>query len=223
MLFLGNFLQAQRMHHFDVRKFNLGFTMGANLGRYKMTSFPNSFDEDTQTILKSVQVVAKPGFTIGLITNLKIINNIDIRLLPSVSLEQRDFKFFLESKLDPDVDSLNIKKIESAFLNIPFMVKFKSDFYKAYRVYAQFGVQLSVNMASTKKVRTDPDLLKTITTDFSFVSSVGIDLYGERLKLNPELRYALGLVDVYVPKNTRFAGAITELFSQSLSLLINFE
>ena len=168
-------------------------------------------------------MVGKPGFNIGLITNLRIINNIDIRLMPSVSLEQRDFRFNFQSKLDPEGDSLVIRKIESAFLNIPFMVKFKSDFYQAYRVWAQFGVQLSVNMASTKKVRTDPNLLKTLVTDFSFVSSVGIDLYGERLKLNPELRFAMGLVNVYVPANTRFPTAVTALFSQSLTLLINFE
>ena len=86
-LFLGNFLQAQKMHHFDLRHFNLGFTMGANLGRYKMTTFPNNYDDETKTTLRLVDVIAKPGFNIGLITNVKIMNNIDVRLLPSVSLE----------------------------------------------------------------------------------------------------------------------------------------
>ncbi len=219
---LGAELKAQRFHAFDKRKFNLGFTMGMNIGRYNMTSFTNLIDPESNSLLKRVNMYAKPGFNIGLITSFKIMNNMDFRFTPSVSLEQRDFDFIIESKID-GMDSINTKKIESSYLNLPFVIKFKSNFYKAYRVYVQFGIQYSINMASTKKVKNDPDLLKTESTDICFVSSFGIDLYGERLKLNPEIRYSMGLTNIYVPKNTRFANGITDLFSQSLMILINFE
>ncbi|MCB9235092.1 MAG: PorT family protein [Bacteroidia bacterium] len=206
----------------DLRPFNLGFTMGMNLGGYDMTSTLNQFDPDIKVLLRRVELIRKPGINLGLITNLKLHNNIDFRFLPSVSLEQRDFNFvYATNKVR--VDSVARKRIESSNLNLPFVFKFKSNYYDVYRVYAQIGMQYSINMASTKKVRNDPDLLKTVTGDWTILASFGVDLYGEKLKLNPEFRYTMGIRNIYEPKNTRFATAITDLFSQSLMILINFE
>ena len=39
----------------------------------------------------------------------------------------------------------------------------------------------------------DPDLLKTDQTNTGIVAAFGIDLYGDRLKLSPEIRYIIGV------------------------------
>ena len=99
---------GQKTHHFDVRKFNLGFTMGMNYGDYNMTSFTPQVDEETGVRLRKVVLKGKPGFNIGLITSFKLHNNIDLRFIPSVSLEQRDFLYVMESRVDQS-DSINTK------------------------------------------------------------------------------------------------------------------
>jgi hypothetical protein len=86
-----------------------------------------------------------------------------------------------------------------------------------------FGLQPSLNLASSKKVLNDPDLLKVKSFDLHYLASVGVDLYGEKLKLSPELRFTRGLQNIYVPERTRFPRAISDLFSQLLVLNINFE
>ena len=224
-LFLGLMtlpVLGQRMHHFDTRDFNLGFTMGLNLASYDMTAQIDQVDPQTGKKVESINLINKPGIYLGLITNLKIADNFDLRFLPSVSLEERDFEFYFDPETN-NGETLVRKKIEASNLNLPLVVKFKSNYYRRYRVFIQTGIQPSINLASNKKVRNDPELLKTQSFDLSFVASVGIDLYGERLKLSPELRFTRGLRQLYVDDRTRFPHAITDLFSQLLVLNINFE
>ena len=142
--------------------------------------------------------------------------------MPSVSLEERDFLFYLDSTTT-NAEPVVRKKIESSNLNMPLAIKFKSDFHKNLRVWVMFGLQPSLNLASSKKVLNDPDLLKVKSFDLQYLASVGVDIYGEKLKLSPELRFTRGLQNIYVPERTRFPRAISDLFSQLLVLNINFE
>lgn len=215
-------LSAQTSHYFDYRKFNLGFTMGLNVASYDMTAQINQYDPSTGRVVSRVELVSKPGIYLGLITNLKIADHWDLRFMPSVSLEERGFNFYFDSTTT-NTEPIVQKKIESSNLNLPLCIKFKSDFHKNTRVWVQFGIQPTFNLASNKKVRNDKDLLKTQSFDLAVVSSVGIDLYGEKLKLSPELRFTRGTKNLYVPDRTRFPRAISDLFSQLLVLNINFE
>ncbi|MEM1000222.1 MAG: porin family protein [Bacteroidota bacterium] len=213
---------AQRMHHFDTRDFNLGFTMGLNLASYDMTAQIDQVDPETGKKVESINLINKPGIYLGLITNVKLADNFDLRFLPSVSLEERDFEFFFDPETN-NGESLVRKKIEASNLNLPIVIKFKSNYYNRYRVFIQTGIQPTINLAANKKVQNDPELLKTQSFDVAFVASFGVDLYGERLKLSPELRFTRGLRQLYVDDRTRFPKAITDLFSQLLVLNINFE
>lgn len=222
LLFAGQVF-GQRMHHFDVRPFNLGFTMGLNVAGYNMTVQNNQYDDQSGQLLKSVELVRKPGIYLGLITSLKLHNNIDVRFLPAVSLEERDFIFNMDTAYAGYGEPIVRKKIEASYLNLPLVIKFKSNYYRRVRVWTQFGIQPGFNLSSNKKVRNDPDLLKIQNTDVAFFASVGVDLYGERLKLSPEFRFTSGLRNLYVMDRTRFPFAISDLLSQVLVFNINFE
>jgi hypothetical protein len=222
LLALAGLLPAQRMHHFDIRKMNLGFTMGLAVAGYDMTDQINQTDPATGWVLKSVDVVRKPGIYLGLISSLKLSNNFDFRFLPSVSLEERDFIFHMDSTINLSPPIVR-KKIETSNLNMPFLIKFKSNYYKRTRLFLQMGIQPSFNLSSNRKVKNDPDLLKTQGFDVAYVASFGIDLYGERLKLSPEIRFTRGMRNLYVNDRTRFPFAISDLFSQLLVFNINFE
>ena len=222
LFFVSAGLQAQTTHYFDQRRFNLGFTMGLAAASYDMSSQTNQVDPSTGRVVTRVDVITKPGIYLGLITNVKLHEYFDVRFMPSVSLEERDFLFYFDSTTT-NQDPVIRKKIESSNLNLPLTVKFKSDFYRNTRVFVQFGIQPTFNLASSKKVRNDPELLKTQNFDLAVLASVGIDLYGDKLKLSPELRFTRGLGNLYVPTRTRFPRAIIDLFSQLLVLNINFE
>lgn len=208
-------LWAQYNYHYDLRTFNLGFNMAANYSQLKIEYHNLSYANTTPTP-KSILVKGIPGIQLGLISNLKLHKYFDIRFIPNVSLQQRNLNFYLP-------DTILERKIEASYLNLPLLLKYKSQFYKGYRVYVVGGIMQSFNLISDKRVRDNPDVIRIEKQDFSWVAGVGIDLYGDKVKLSPELTYSLSFRNVYDPTGTRFGYVIKSLKMQTLTLNLHFE
>ncbi len=222
LLLIPEFAQGQgygRRHPFDFKKFNLGFLMGLSYNTYNLKQQVNI--RDGGILLKRIQMINNPGINLGMITNLNVADQLALRFVPMVSLEQRDFDYLFSDR--NGLDSLVNRRIESSYLNLPVMFQFRTKYYKKYRVYLLAGFQVGLNLGSNKKVRNDPNLLKIASQDFSIVLGTGMLLYGDRLKLSPEIRYSFGLTNLYVPEFTSHASAISQLFSQVLVINFNFE
>lgn len=218
MLLLTQAGTAQMVNNkrWDLKKYNLGFMMGLNFSdMVTKTSLPYT-DVDIKQTLYSIEVQSKTGISLGIITNIKIADNFDFRFIPTVAIQQRNYIYQLK-------DSVTEKKLEAAYLDLPVLFRIKSNFYQNKRVYVITGFKMSSNLVSDKKVKNNPSILKTNPIDFSLEMGVGIDLYGERVKVCPELRYSMGLINIYNPENTHFGEAVHRLSSQLLTLVINFE
>ena len=205
-------------HPHDFKDFNLGFMIGLSYSSFNLKDIGNV--EDDGLLLKHVTLKDGPGLTLGLITNYQLSNSLSLRIIPSISLERRDFDFVFEVNKK---DSVAQRGISSAWGNIPVMLQYKTPYYRRYRVYVLAGFQYSLTPAGSSKVQDDPNLLKTKSHDYSLVAGVGINLYGERVKLSPEIRVNIGLRDIFVPEFTSHASAISSLSNQTVSLIINFE
>jgi len=206
---------------YDLRRFNLGFSLGINVAMTNLETQTPFKDPDVNLELKSVDAHGQAGINLGLITNLNLHNNIDVRFVPAVSLQQRNFDLYLVMKNGKD--SIAKRQLEAAYLELPFYVKFKSNYYRNMRVYYGQGIKYSLNLASDRKVRNDPNVLKINSQDIALEFAFGIDLYGDKLKLTPELRYSMGLPDIFVRKNTYFSGGISGMRNQMLLISLNFE
>lgn len=224
VLFSFSGIQAQTYkskHPFDFKNFNLGFLMALNYNSYNLKEQINVVEDGIR--LKHIEVIPRPGLSLGMITNFNLHRNISFRFIPTISLEQRNFDYNFATNNEA-VDSLGEpRKIEASYLNLPFLFQFKSNYYKETRMYVLGGMQLGLNLASNRKVRDDPTLLKITTQDVSLVFGFGMNLYGDRIKLSPEIRYSLGLFDIYEPGFTTHSAAISRLSSQVLMLIVNFE
>ena len=201
-------------HPFDLKRYNLGLLMGFNYNSYNLKEQIN-ISEGGRT-LYDVRLVNRPGINIGIINNFNVGRAHSIRVIPTISLEQRDFEFVFG-------DGIESRKIEASYLNIPVMWQYKTAYYNSTRIYTLVGAQWGVNLASNEKVLNDPELLKINRQDISLTFGFGINLYGDRLKLSPEIMYTMGLFNIYEPLETDFASAISSLHSQVLSINVNFE
>ncbi len=208
--------QSYGRHPFDSKKFNLGFLIGLNYNSYNLKEQINIWDQGI--LLEQITLQPKYGLTLGMISNFRIIDNISLRFIPAISLEQRDFYYQFAGD-----SSATIRKIEASYLNLPFLFQFKTNMLKRTRLYVLMGPQLGLNLASNKKVRDDNNLLKIKTEDISLVLGLGLNLYGDRIKLSPEIRYSMGLINIYEPLYVSHSQAISKLFSQVITLNINFE
>jgi len=210
---------AQRFgrHEFDFKRFNLGFQVGINYSTYDLEEDIMVSSPGYSTIAERIEMNPQPGLRLSIITNLNLHNNLALRFIPGVSLEQRNFKFFF------DDGTIEDRKVEATYLYLPLLFQFKSDYYNKTRFYVVGGGQMGINFASNKRVRDDPSLLKINQQDFNLVVGLGFNLYGDKIKLSPELTYSFGLKNIYEPEFTTHAEAIQSLRSQVLALIINFE
>jgi hypothetical protein len=211
--------QIGTRHQFDFKKFNLGFLMGLNINHYNLKEQVDVVERGV--LLREIEKVPKPGLSFGMIANYNLHDQIALRSVMTISLEQRDFLFHFANK--EGLDSTQVRKIESAYLNVPVMFQLKSKYWAPTRMYVLAGGQFGWNMQSSKKVRDDKNLLKITNYDLGLVFGFGWNLYGDRIKLSPEIRYSVGLMDIFVPEYTTHAGAISRLSSQVLTFNINFE
>ncbi|MDX1907020.1 MAG: porin family protein [Bacteroidia bacterium] len=201
-------------HPFDLKKFNLGLLMGVTYNTYNVKEQINIVDNGV--LLQNIQLVPRYGLNFGIITNMNLHKQVSMRFIPQVSLEERDFTYYF-------ADSTVNRKIEASYLNFPVTFQFKTGYYRAMRTYVVAGAQYGVNLASNKRVRNDKNLLKISNQDLSLVFGFGFNIYGDRIKLSPEIRYSLGLLNLYEPQFTSHANAIELLSSQVLSINVNFE
>lgn len=214
--------QTYGRHPFDSKKFHLGFQMGLNWNGYNLKEQIRVYDDGVW--LDEVTVIPRWGMSFAMISNFNIKDYLAVRIIPGISLEQRDFNFYFEDSYGP-VDTVGpiVRNIEAAYLNVPVLFQWRTKYWNRSRLYVLTGAQVGINLQSDKKVVDDPNKLKINTEDFSLVIGTGLNLYGDRLKLSPEIRYSFGLTNIYQPKNTTHAAAISALFSQVLTLSVNFE
>ncbi|MBX7243411.1 MAG: PorT family protein [Bacteroidia bacterium] len=204
-------------HPFDFRNFNLGFEMGLNYNSYLVKDYVNVWDEGI--LLDHIEIENSPGLNLGMIMNMNLHDNLNIRSIPAISLEERRFRYVF-SLPTPDTQ---IRRVESAIFDFPLLFQVRSNLYKRQRMYFITGPQYSLNVQSSGKLRDDPSLIKVKANTLNWVFGVGMNLYGEKIKLSPELKYTIGLTNEYVPRNTSHANAIFFLYRQVLTLNILFE
>lgn len=201
---------------YDTRRFNLGFSIGMNLSDVDLHYGKLQFDRQFGAGLQQIVVKTVPGLNLGIISNLKLTKNLDLRLIPAVSLQQKNFQYVF-------TDTTVERKLEAAYMQVPLFLKFKSNYYRHYRVYVMTGTQFSMNLVSDQKVKDDPNLVKITKFDWSWEFAFGIDIYADRVKLSPEIRYSLGMKNIYVSEYDSFGPALTLLGSQAITLSLHFE
>ncbi|GAB4418660.1 MAG: hypothetical protein OHK0039_30300 [Bacteroidia bacterium] len=201
-------------HPFDFKRFNLGFMMGLTYNSYNLKEQVDIIEDGI--LLENIRLIPRYGINFGIVSNMNLAKQVSLRFVPTISLEQRDFRYVF-------TDHVEMRKIEASYLNLPLMAQFKTDYWNRMRFYVLAGPQVGFNLASNKKVRDDLSLLKITTTDISIALGFGVNLYGDRIKLSPEILYKGGIVNIYEPKYTTHASAISSLFSHVLAFNVNFE
>ena len=201
-------------HRYDIRKFNLGFAMGGVVSDVRFQRL--YYDTQAGTYIREVHAKPILGITLGMITNTKLSWYWDLRFIPSVSLQQRNFELQYR-------DSTVVKKLEASYLDLPIGIKYKSDVWNDYRVYIYSGLKYSINLMSDKKVKSDPNLIRIDRTDISWEIAVGMDLYGARVKLSPEIKYSIGLKNIYIPETGTEPRPDYALTTQALTISLYFE
>lgn len=244
ILISGLLLQVNAQHRkvrnlpgYDDAPYHFGFILGMNQMLftiktnpgfqnvvYSPLQTPDLFSDSAR--LLSVQHTPAFGFTIGIVSNLRIADNWDLRFVPSLSFGERDINYVISTRFENADDVLNInKKIQSTFVEFPFNLKFKGSRYNNMRPYWLAGVRYSLDLASDSKKKEGNNNINVAIerNDLYPEIGAGLDFYTTYFKFGVEVKMAYGLRDILRREGNIYTSGIERFNSKMFLLSFTFE
>ncbi len=216
-------LHAQRiivknLEKYDRQWIHFGFLLGYNKTNFKVTRSESLIRSDSVLV---VNAVGKAGFNLGIITNLHLGNNFDLRFVPNLAFSQRDLIYKMKTPVGPTDEVVKI--VESTFLDFPLEIKFKSNRVNNYRFYVTGGFKYAIDLVSQAKVVNEKDLVKLNRIDYGYTIGFGMDLYAPLFKFAPEIKIFQGIPNVLATDPGVYTTTMQSLKSRIFTLSLTFE
>jgi hypothetical protein len=208
----------------DFKLFRLGFLLGTNVMDLKTEH--SELLQDGKVYYADVSQLV-PGFTVGLITDLRINRYMSFRFTPSLLLGERNLSF---RAFDPVskvfADTTHTVNIFSLPVELPLLLRYSAERFGNFKPYIEAGVGAYFDLGR--------DELREVTLNMSdvfFTTGVGCDIYFRYFKLSPQIRMNFGMTNILTPKNPtpdnttslKYTNALSGLFSRILMFTLNFE
>ena len=216
--------QMKNLYDFDENRIHFGFVLGYNKADFyldKNTAYGNSIDT-----LMVLEVEPKSGFNLGIVSSLNLTPNLKIRILPSLSFQERviEYTYFKQ----PDTSEFWNKDVQPVFLDFPLLVKFRTNRINNFAAYIIGGGRFGLDMSSSEDVKNSSaslvdQIVKTSRADYGLEIGGGIDLFLEYFKFGIELKLGMGLKNMLIQENLKFSSPIESLRSKVWTLSFTFE
>ncbi len=206
----------------DYKKIHFGFTVGFNTMDFSLKPSMNTFGADSAVLIPEINDLV-PGFHVGIISNLRLTDNLDFRFLPGISLGQRKILFY-----DSENNVVSEMKIESTFIDLPFILKYKATRINNTRPYVIGGIDIKNDMARNKEFNEDEEIyIKLKPFDIYYELGAGVDFYLAYFKFSIEVKYSVGTFNVVssdpYEDYPQYANSIEKLKSRMFMVSLHFE
>jgi hypothetical protein len=221
-LLFGQAPKVRNLPDFDQKWVHFGFSLGVTTTNFAMQS-----DIRRNDTMSAIFIEPQSGFSLGIVSDLHLNKNLNLRFIPSLSFGQRNIEYSFESAVTNDRFGIT-KSIESTYIDFPLNIKFATDRYNNFAAYVVGGAQYSIDLVSQKDVS---NLAKNfnniiVIVDESTISGqlgFGFDFYLEYFKFSPELKVSYGINNVLFQDNTVFSDPISRLRSRIFQISFTFE
>ncbi len=239
---LGQKQKVKYLTTFDDKRIHFGFTLGTNMLDFNVVNY-NPMDEnpdflaqdwlgDSKQItgidtVRSDLATLVPGFTVGIVSSLRLTKDLNLRFLPGMSFGERRLHYNIPvfDINDPSVNHSNYEySIKSTFLDFPLLVKYKARRINNDRPYVIFGGAYRQDISRTAK----EDLVKLKNSGFYAEVGGGWDHYFPFFRFSVEAKFSFGLNDQLnrAPSQTQrqyYSQSIKSLRSNIFTLSFHFE
>lgn len=211
-----NYKAPQNLPNYDRKAIHFGFLIGLNNLDFKIKQNPDQ--NESLFVLKSQN---QKGFNMGVVTNLRLNKNFDIRIIPTLSLAERQISYIIEE--NSISENIN-RKIESTFIEFPVAIKYKSERYNNGRAYVLTGLKYSLDLASLRNINDEGlELVKLKQNDISYEIGLGIDFYLSYFKFATEIKGTFGLLNLLKDDDSIYSNSIESLNSRGFTITFTFE
>lgn len=197
------------------------------------TPFLAPEDAWTADSLYGVSSPISHGMGLGLLADLKLTENANLRFTPSLVFSNKTVNYRYTPHLPTDRgsqhDRLLTSTVRASYIDLPLLLKFKSDRKGNYRGYLIGGGKYSINVVSGKRYD-DSGLsqvekyLKTKPGYFSYEAGIGFDLYFDFFKMSPEVKWVQSIGNILDAREPNmFNHPIDRLVLRNFQISLFFE
>lgn len=200
---------------------HFGFTLGVNYMDYRALL-------SDKNILRAEGGQLDIGFLVGIVSELRLCNDLGLRFLPGLEFATRSLVY---TNVPETEDGRQFSYNESVYMSLPLMLKYKAKRVNNFRPFLVGGGSYKFDFH--KHNRIDPDrfiYFRTHQGDFFLELGGGCDFYLPYFKFGIELRFSLGLTDVLVHKQDvgnpgfeMYTDALKRLKARIFTVCFNFE
>jgi len=214
--------EVQNLLQSDEKLLHFGFTLGLHSQEFsfKPTGVPDANGVTWYGEMPSPSL----GFTVGIITDLRLAEYFDLRFVPTLNFGDRLISF------SGYQDGVKVKEFQtsvlSTLISFPFSIKYRALRLNNYRPYLIAGGGTQFDFSRKKDMTI---LLKRFDVFVEF--GVGCDFYLPYFKFSPEFKMCLGFNDmlertrplIMDEGELKYTESISRLTSRLFVLTFNFE
>ena len=186
----------------DEKAIHFGFCVGLNMMDFTISPRIDSLQANVTNL--------STGFHIQAVSVARLTDKLEARFLPGVAFGQRDLSFF-----DNNQPWGKIQQLESSYIELPILLKYKSVRVNNYRGFLVGGLNPRFDLAKT--YREDDDIYMDLKlNDLCYELGAGFDFYLPYFKLSIELRGSWGMFNVLKLRDTpqpKYQNAVEKLRS----------
>ena len=218
--------QQKNLPDYDYKRLHFGFTVGTNIMDFGIVKADNFFSTSEFSQVYAIENQPNVGFILGPVSNLRLGEYFDLRLLINLSFGQRNLNYLLieDTTAANPVLTKHTMQIPSTYLEFPLLLKYKAMRINNYRPYLIAGVNPKVDLAARKKIKQEEmPKIRLKNLDVAWEVGAGIDFYLPYFKFSTELKYSGGIMNIVVPDGTQYSGAIKKMNSNIWTISLHFE
>ena len=212
-----NNAKISNLQNFDQKKLHFGYYVGLNNYNYKLDYILNP---EKKTLISD-----QTGINVGLIGDLKLKKNLNLRFEPGLYTNKSDIVFYDRQNFTKNSDTL--RSIKSTYIHLPLLIKYSSRRYNNLKPYVLAGLSTSFNLSSNQNRPEDNnnDVFRLKTNTFYYELGFGIDFYLQYFKFSPSIRGVFSLKNELVPDldpNSPWTGNIDKMSARAIFINFSF-
>lgn len=206
--------------NFDKARLSWGFYLGLNSYDYQF-----NYEQD----LKDILVETNVGFSVGLISNLRINDYLDLRFEPGLFISQRNLMY------DPSYfngiefnDSDLLREVKSTYVHFPLLLKVSTKRLNNFKPFIIGGISTAINLSSNEDNPDDNSVgqFRTKRNVTFYEIGFGIDFYNQWFKFSPSIRGVFAMKDEIVrdvDPNSPWTSNVTTMKTRGIFLNFTFQ
>ena len=206
--------------NFDKKRWSWGFYLGFNSYDYKF-----QYEQDLEDILTETTL----GFNVGLISNLRINDHLDLRFEPGLYITQRnlvyDESYFQGMEFN---DSDLLREVKATYIHFPLLLKVSTKRLNNFKPFIVGGVSTALNLSSNEKNPDDNSAgeFRSRRNMYFYEVGFGIDFYLFWFKFTPSIRGVFAFNDEIVrdvDPNSPWTGNVNRMKTRGIFINFTFQ